>query len=258
MQETYYYGQGKVYSRVHGSNGPWRWWGDLSALTFGGASEKVKHKESYSGSKATVRSFPIGKEMTLKGTLHQLDSDALAQQLWGAKSAIAGGSVTGETFPDDLVVGDIVKLDNAGITSASGVSTLVVTDSAGTPATLTRGTHYNADDRFGSVEILSLGAFTQPFKAAYTHAGGTQVNFMTQAQPIIEFRYEGINLAEDNAPVIVEFYKAATDTLEELALISDGTDVAGTSFSAEVLLDSSKPVGGDLGQFGRHILVTVP
>jgi hypothetical protein len=257
MQETYYYGQGKVYSRPYGSNGPWRWWGDLSKLTFGGKSEMVKHKESFSGSKALTRSFPIGKEMSLKGTLHQLDSNALAQQLWGAKSAIAGGAVTGETFPTGLVVGDIVKLDHGGITSVSGVSTLIVTDSAGSPAPLTRGTHYSADDRFGSVEILALGSFTQPFKGAYTHAGGTQVNFMTQAQPILEFRYEGINLAEQGAPVIVEFYKAATDTMEELALITDGTDVAGTSFSADVLLDGSKPVDSALGQFGRHIQVTV-
>ncbi len=34
-----------------------------------------------------------------------------------------------------------------------------------------------------------------------------------------------------------------------------GNDVAGTEFSMEALLDSSKPVSGTLGRFGRFIEV---
>lgn len=68
-------------------------------------------------------------------------------------------------------------------------------------------------------------------------------------------RYEGINLAENGAPVIAELYKCAPSLLNELALITDGNDVAGMPVNFGVLLDSLKPAGGGLGQFGRLIQV---
>jgi hypothetical protein len=249
MQEKYYYGQGKVFSRPYGSGSAWRWWGDVSKLSYGGQSEKVKHKESFSGSKSTTRNFTIGKEMTVNATLHQLDGNALAENLWGLASDIASGSVTGEVLPNPLVAGDIIKLDYPG------VSSLVLTDSAGTPATYGAG-NYSHDGRFGSIEIITPpSGLTYPIKAAYSHAAGKRVNFLSQPQPILEFKYEGLNLAEGNAPVIFHFYKMATETLKELALITDGNDVAGVEISAEVLLDSSKPYDGVLGQFGQFIQV---
>ncbi|MGA0610567.1 hypothetical protein [Caldimonas sp. KR1-144] len=251
MIESYYYGQGKVFTRKSG--GKWRWWGDVSTLTLAAAVEKVEHRESYSGKKSLVRSFPNSTTMTLAATLHQIDTEALAEQLYGAASEIAAGTVTGEVL-GNVAVGDIIKLAHGGIED------LVITDSLGSPATIA-DTHYEEDPRFGSIEFLSLPsgpAPTMPLKAAYGYAGGKQVNFMTQPAPVMEFRYEGINLAEGNAPVIVELYKLQTDPLQELALITDGNDVAGMQISASILLDSSKPALGDLGQFGRFRQVTMP
>ncbi|UCM30546.1 hypothetical protein LE197_11895 [Pseudomonas sp. PS1(2021)] len=68
-------------------------------------------------------------------------------------------------------------------------------------------------------------------------------------------RYEGINLAEDGAPIIVEIYKLSPGLLQELSLITDGNDVAGMPVSFSALLDTSKPANGPLGQFGRIIQV---
>jgi hypothetical protein len=249
MAEKYYFGQGKVFTRRYGSNGPWRWWGDVDTLNLGTQTEKVEHKESYSSTKSLVRSIPVGKSMTMTANVFQLDTDGLADTIYGEVSTIAGGSVTGEPLPDALVAGDIIKLDYPG------VSSLIITDSAGTPATLTKDTHYTEDGRFGEVTLLDVTGFTQPFAAAYTHAGGKQVNFLTQAQPIVEFRYEGVNMAEDNAPVICEIYKMATDPLQELALITNGNTLASSNISCACLLDSTKPATGPLGQIGRLIEV---
>lgn len=253
MIEQYYFGQGKVFTRRYGVAGAkWRWWGDVSELNAAGASEKLSHKESYSGKKGTVRSFSLGNSMTLSGTLHQIDTESLAEQLYGEASVIAGGSVTGEDL-GTVAVGDIIKLDYPG------VSALVITDSTPTTPATIADTHYSQDPRFGSLEFLTLPtapAPVMPLKAAYTHAGGKQVNFFTQPQPILEFRYEGVNLAEEEAPVIVEFYKTGTEPLQQLALINNGNALAGSAFSLEVLLDSSKPVTGPLGRFGRFIQVT--
>ena len=79
--ESYFYGQGRIFLRPAGStgNGGWRWVGDMSTLTFGGTDETASHKESYSGQKAKVRSFSIGGDRTLKGTIHQMDPVILAE-----------------------------------------------------------------------------------------------------------------------------------------------------------------------------------
>lgn len=252
--ETYYYGQGRLFSRPKGSagNGGWTWWGDVSALQFGGTDESAAHKESYSGTKSTVRKFSIGGDRTLSGTLHQVDTAALARLLRGTVSEIAPGTVTGEAFPATVVVGDTIKLDKP-----YNVTDLVITDStSGTPVTLTPE-HYELFASHGSIQILSIpsSGITQPFQAAYKHAGARQVAFFTAPPQELELRYEGINLAEGNAPVIAEFYKVSTQPLQELALITSGNDLAGIAFEAEALLDSSKPISGALGRFGRFVQI---
>lgn len=251
--ETYYYGQGRVFGRPYGTagNGGWRWFGDMSTLTFGGTDESASHKESYSGQKSKVRQFSIGGDRTLKGTIHQLDTAILADLLRGTVSTIAGGTVSAEAFPSGLAVGDVIKLDKP-----YNVTNVVITDSTPTtPKTLVLGTDYDLDAGHGSIEMLSLGtpAYTQPFKAAYTHAGARQVAFFNAAPQIIQLRYEGVNLAENNAPVIVEFYKVSAAPLQELALITDGNNLAGMGYEAECLADSSLPASGPLGRFGRFL-----
>ncbi|MDN6856986.1 hypothetical protein QO207_10340 [Pseudomonas sp. CAN2814] len=251
-QETYFYGQGQVDAApiVNGVVGKWRWIQDVSAMAIQLAVDKVEHKESYSGQKALVRSFPIGKTATINMTLHSISPDNLALTLYGKVVTKAAGTVTAEPLPGALVAGDVVALANPGVTD------LVITDSAATPVELDEQYYaLLADGAYGEVQILSLPtpAPTQPFKAAYGYAATKQVGMFTAPQPTIALRYKGINLAEGGAPVIVELYKVATDPLQELALINDGNAVAGMQISGGILLDSSRPASDDLGQFGRII-----
>lgn len=246
--ETYYYGQGRIFlaerDATTGIPGAYRWVGDVSAFSIKLAVEKVEHKESYSGQRALVRSFPIGKSATIDMTLHQVDTDNLSLTLNGTTTSTTSGTVSAETLPADLDVGQQVSLANPG------VSSVVITDSTGTPLTLTAGTDYTVDADFGRITILNLGSYVQPFKAAYSYAARKAVGMFTTGQKNFALRYEGVNLAEGNAPVIADLYKLAPDPLAELALITTGNDVAGMQITGGVLLDSSKPVGGALGQFG--------
>ena len=252
--ETYFYGQGRVFLRPAGStgNGGWRWAGDVSTLTFGGTDETASHKESYSGQKSKVRSFSIGGDRTIKGTWHQVDAVTIAELLRGTVSEIAAGTVTAEPFPATIAVGDVIKLDKP-----YNVSDLVITDSTGSPVTLAPE-HYDFFAEHGSLELLSLPtapAPSQPFKAAYKHAGARQVAFFNAAPKEMQLRYEGVNLAEGNAPVIAEFYKTSTAPLQELALITSGNELAGMAYEAECLADSTRPTNGPLGRFGRYVAI---
>lgn len=245
--DTYYYGQGRVYLAKRDTSGNpinERFIGDVSALSVKLEVDKVEHKESFSGQKALVRSFPIGKTATLDMTMHQVDTDNLALALYGTSKSVTGSTVTDESLPENLAAGDSAALAHGG------VSAVTVTDSTGTPASLTEGTDYTVDATFGRITIVDPGSYTQPFKVSYTYADAKSVGMFTSGQPELFLRYEGYNLAEGNSGVIVALYKVAPDPLQELALISDGNDVAGMQVSAGLLLDTSKSPTADLGQFG--------
>ena len=62
-------------------------------------------------------------------------------------------------------------------------SALVVTDSAGTPATLAAGTHYTGRPDFGALQFLDTTGFTAPFKASLRHGVATEIGIFTQALP---------------------------------------------------------------------------
>lgn len=245
MIEYYYFGQAKVFSQD--SPGKYTWWGDFSKLTLGmEVDQKVRHKESFSGRRGTVRKFDVGYTMMLNGTLHQLDTTALARFMRASITTVAAGAVANEVLPTGLVAGDIIALANPG------VSALTIVDSAGSPATYPAAS-YIADPR-GSIEIVAPPTgLTEPLKASYTRAGHKQVAFLNTIPADIPVRVEALNLAEGGKPVVFELYKVSTSVLKELSMITEGTDVAGTEVETEALIDTSKPFGGTLGQFGRML-----
>ena len=247
-----YFGQGRVFSRPVGSTAAWRFWGDMSALTVGGTTEKVSHTESFSGQKGKLADFAIGGDRTLGGTLHQLDTDTLVQLLNGRVSTIAGGTVTGEALPANLAAGDYIKLDKP-----YNVSALSIVDSTPSTPVALAPANYDLQAAHGALEILNIptSGLTPPFKASYTYAGAKQVALFADTPKQLQLRYEGTNLADDGAPVIVEFYKVSTELLQELALITSGNAVAGIPFNAAVLMDTSKPATGALGQYGRFVQI---
>lgn len=244
--DPHYYGKGKIYLALitAGVVGASVWIGDVSAFSIKSTTQKVEHKESYSGKNALTDSFVTENAITVDMTLHQISPANLARVLYGSVTSTDAGTFTGKSLGAAVVAGDEISL---GYLSVSDV---VITDSAGTPATLVEGTDYTVDPTFGRVTILDVGSYTQPFLAAGAFDATQAVGMFTAGQQKYALRYEGVNLAEGNTPVVVDLYKVAPDPLQELALITSGTDVAGMQVSSGVLLDTSKPATGGLGQFG--------
>lgn len=247
----YFLGQGKVFIASRDSAGKpqaQRWLGDVSAAKFGLKSTTADHKESYSGQRSLAKKIVTGKDATIDLTLMEISQDNLALALYGKPTSIATGSITGEQLPPDLIVGDRVSLKYLK------VSTVVITDS--TPVTpLTVGAlKYDLDAEFGAITFKDVSALVQPFKVAYTHAALDNVSVFTAPQPEVFLRYEGINLAEGNAPIVLELYKVNTEPLKDLSLITD--KIADMNITAAVLIDSTKPVDDEFGQFGRILQVT--
>ncbi|CAN5754092.1 hypothetical protein BH11PSE12_BH11PSE12_08300 [soil metagenome] len=247
---NYFLGQGKVYIASRDAQGnakAQRWLGDVSEAKIGLKTDKVDHKESYSGQRAIAKKLVIGKEASVDLKIMELSRENLALALYGKSLTIASGSVTGEVLPT-VLVGERVSLKYLK------VSGLVITDSAATPVVL-NASKYTVDPDYGSIVFNDVAVAVQPFKAAYTHAELENVAVFTAAQPEVFLRYEGINLAEGNTPIVVELYKVNTEPLKELALIT--TKLAELDINATVLIDSTKPVSDEMGQFGRILKPTL-
>lgn len=246
----YFSGQGKVYlaTATAGVPGAFRYVGNCPVLNVALETDILEHKESTSGQRLTDLRIIRGKSSKFSFTLEDFNKDNLALALYGVTASIAGSTVAVETFPT-VAVGDYVRLAHPK------VSSLVITDSAGSPVTATLGTHYEITSaNHGTIKILSLGAHTQPYKAAYTYATRQNINMLTQGFADRWVKFDGLNTSDANAPVLVDLYKVNFDPIAQMDLISD--DIWKMELSGGALYDSTKEGDATLGQFGRIQLIT--
>jgi hypothetical protein len=238
-------GRGKVLVADHGSK-KFRWLGNCTGLSIAPSEEKTDHREMYSGNDLVDQTLRRRRKITVSANLESYSLANLILAMHGNQVSVTGDTVSAESFPEGLVVGDLVELVHPKLTD------VVLTDSTPvTPVTLTLNTHYSLNANHGSVEILSLAGLTQPIKAAYTYATVTGTGLLTKTSKLVVLRFEGLNIAVDDGtpdPVLVRLYKVSVDPAE-LPLIQD--EYGTFTLSGEALLDSTKSAAGALGQVGE-------
>ncbi len=246
----YFSGQGSIYlaSTTNGVPGAFRFVGDAT-LQIALSTDVVEHQESTSGQRLIDARLQRNKKAELALTLDDWSKENLALGFYGQSATIAGGTVTAEVLPAALVNNDYVRL------AQQDVSSVVVKDSAGTPATLVAGTNYKVSSaKHGSLQILNVGSYVQPFKVDYSYAGGTNIALFTQAAPERWLRFEGINTADANKTVLIELYRALFDPSKALDVITD--DFGKLELSGSCLYDATKVGDSTLGQLGRFMHLT--
>lgn len=239
--------QGKVWLATRGTNGKplaLRWVDDASELQVKLTADKSERTESYSGNRLTSAVVQKGNKATFSLKLNAFLPENLALGLFGTPVTVSTGTVTAESFPLALENGDTIALAH------SKVSSVVVTDSAGTPATLTPGTDYSLENTgaSGLLNILNVGSYTQPFKAAYSFAGGIDVAMFTQPAPERYLILDGINTVSGER-VVVRLYRCHFDPSSQLDLIS--ADFGELPLTGDVLFDSINAADATLGGFGK-------
>lgn len=242
-------GQGKLYvgkRQSNGNAGAFHFVGNVSDFKPALATTTIEHKEATSGQRLTDHRLVTEKNATVNAVLDDFMKDNLALALYSTPATVAGSTVTAEVLPAGLVVGDFVR------TKFPEISAVVVRDSAGTPATLVLNTNYSIESaNHGTLKILNLGAFVQPFRVDYTYGGHDNIVMFNAAPPERWLRFEGINTADNNNPVLVELYRVLLDPLAELALI--GNEYGAINLNGSVLYDETKAADSYLGQFGRFV-----
>ncbi|MGH8597166.1 MAG: hypothetical protein ACREXT_10960 [Gammaproteobacteria bacterium] len=157
-----------------------------------------------------------------------------------APSAIAVGATTSVTVANTAAVGDNVAF--TGFTGAdaalingkahkilTATTTVITIDLNTTGKTITLGTPLSA---FDGVALL----------ADYTWAQQYRVDALTQGQQERYLRFEGLNTADGNNPVVLEVFKFVVDPSKELPVIGD-ENIAQFVLEGSVLSDSLQSTG---------------
>jgi hypothetical protein len=165
-----------------------------SELTITGTPITRERFNSCTGKKETVID-DMDYEVSL--TVHEYDRDMYARAMYTDTSDVPAGSVTAETLPA-AEPDTVVYLSHPKITA----STLVLTDSAATPVTLTEGTHYAIEDaQQGRIRILDITGLNLPLKAAYSYSAyGKHVPSLTPKRTSLVWnglaKYEGMDIIQ--------------------------------------------------------------
>lgn len=216
--------------------------------------EVTEERATHYNSSGTIKSKDLSIVTQTDGKMNfeidTNDGDALALALSGELIVqTSGPTFTAQAFPSGIVVGETYAIPGGHV----NLSTLTIVDSFGTPATLAAGTNYTVDLKSGLITFINLGSFVQPFKASGTVANGAKVNtIMTKAGSERFIRIDGIDLANNNARVVAEIYRAAVSP-SKVAVKTEGNDVNKYSFSAELLMDPNVLHAGAFGKYGRIV-----
>lgn len=262
MTQHFYYGHGEGWLGTRNSSGvvtdfdlplP-----EMDELTVSIATEKVEHMSK----RASLASKNLSVVSSMSGTGKMVvsvhDPDLLKIYLFGNKSAIAGGAflAAAAIFPSNISVGQRLPIPG----NRKNISSLVIKDSAGSPATLTLGTHYTIEDADAGIIKFgpsSLAGFTQPFTAAGTEGAGTAVGLLTQRQYERWLRFKGINIADDDRSCIVDLYKIQIEPAKDWTLLNTGNEPNKYEIGFELLKDDTKLPSATLGQYGDYKEATV-
>ena len=246
---AYFSGQGRVYLAQRDANGnplDLHWVGNVPDLKITLNVETIEHKESYSGQRLTDLQLIKAKDGEFSCTLEDFSVENLELTLYGVTNTVTFGTVTGEVLPPVVTTGSTLLLAH------QFVSNVTIKDA--TFKTLPAA-QYTVLANQGAIvfnDITTGGPYTQPFKVSYDYGAAKQVAMFRSAQPEVWLRFDGINTADGNKPVIVDLYRVAINPTKDLSLISE--DLQRFELSGRVLADLTKSETGPLGQFGRLIV----
>lgn len=157
-------------------------------------------------------------------------------------TAITVGATTSITVPNTSAVGDRVRFMGFIGADAADLNGKVFTLSAAasgsvTIALVTTGKTITVAAGTRMVNLTRGHLVT----AEYNYAGQVLVDALTKPLASVPVRFEGLNTADEDSPVIVNVWKFSGDPLQELSLITDTVNMQ--TINGSVLVDSTKVTG---------------
>ncbi|MFZ5536732.1 MAG: hypothetical protein ACOZAP_04545 [Pseudomonadota bacterium] len=250
---AYFSGQGRVYIGERDALGNPKTLmpvGNVPELKVNLSVETLEHKESQTGQRLTDLTLIKEKKGEFACTLEELLKINLELALYGSTATQASGSVTDETLPTPAAAGGLIVLAH------QNVSDVIITDSTETTPKTLPAAQYRVNGSHGSLvlnDITAGGPYVEPFKASYTFGAAESTALFTKPLPERWVRFEGLNTADGNRPVVIDLYRVSINPAKELSVITD--ELLQFELSGNVLADLTKPQDSALGQFGRIVTI---
>ncbi len=239
----YYMGQGKVYAAVRGETGiagGYRFLGNCARLDISLGRAGMARADKGAASQPLVRVPGSDPSFTLD--MESIEKENLALVLHGENTDVAA-----DTEDEIQIVarkGMMVPLPHINITAFTSLK------SADNTITYPAGS-YTVDLAAGCIEFAATSTIPDNtvVKAKYTHAGHTFTGVYTNRPEFIALRFQGINTADNNAPVVVDLFKTKFDPVDSLPLINDNFLVLATK--GKLYQDDTIFAGAPEGKFLR-------
>lgn len=238
MTDRYYRGQGKIYvaeRSIAGTPQGFRFLGNCPILRTRSQTDRIEHKESYTGRTLTDLVIETGQQVMLTTQLEDFNKDNLALALYGVASNQATLTVTSESLVGYL--GRSTPLRHINLSAFTSLT------NAGATTTYVNGTDYTVDLKTGLISVSATGSITdaQELRANYATAGYERMAAFSAPNRNIWVRFEGLNTAEGDNPVVLDFYKVRLQPAQNIDWI--GNELSSLELEGEVLYDSLQPDG---------------
>lgn len=240
-----YRGQGQVFlgKRVNGKPAGLTFIGNVSELMLNPQTEKIEHTESQTGNNSVDKVIERGLKVEMSMTIDSSASDNLARMVFGTVTIDAAATITSEAHKAYL--GKMLILNNINVQTFTSLT------DAGGGTTYVAGTDYEVIDlAAGMIKILNGGAITegQDVEANYETGESEVVSAFSQPNTEYWLRFNGLNTAENNNPVVIDCFKVRFAPSDDIPMIND-EDFAEYKQSGDCLFDATQPVTGKLGRY---------
>jgi hypothetical protein len=239
--DRYFIGQGEVLIGVRGAAGAvtagWVPLGNVPELRLTNQVDRVEHNESRTGKRNKDLVIETVTNVMANMVLESWDRENLALVLYGTASSIAGATVSAEAVTAPSALGTYVPLANINLTSFTSLTS----SPAGT--THVNGTDYRVDLKSGTIFFPTGSAIapSAPLLANYVAGNAEKIVAMNANPKEYWLRFNGLNTAEDDTPVVIDVFRAKLRETEDLSLI--GNEVGQLSIMADVLFDGAQADG---------------
>lgn len=228
--------------------------GDTSTFNVSFTQDNFEVADSIQGVIHSVESIAYKYNAKIQLTIREVNIANLVFALQGAsvnQDVVSILSNNPEIFSTGLLKNSYVQLANKG-----HIIDLVLKDN--TNAVLALNTDY-IHDGYGSIKLLKVSGYTQPFKASYTALSHTRIPILNTVSDELWIRFWQVNTLKRNSQQqfekrCIEFYRVKFDITDLLSMLQDN-DITNINLVGNVLLDKTKPLSSVLSQYGNMFVL---
>lgn len=220
MASDYYYGQGTVWVATINSttkifNNDFVWVGNIPNLTLTFDVDVVEHNESHTGDR--LPDLRIENRKNISGSLmfEEWSRENLGRILYAETAVTTAASVTEEEHT--AKVGYSFPLQNISLASFTSL-----TDDGAT-TTYSNGTDYSVNLKSGMITIPSSSSIADESVVEANYSFNQHSDIKTYTKDNIDrwIRFNGLNSADDNNPVIIDIVRGRFMPPNNMELIGD-------------------------------------